>query len=384
MACAWRSIFSSTRLCASERIDPVARAEALLKKIRQAGASEAAVQQFVCKHAGEHWEEFYEALFGYESKVMARRDWGRLGAARTQRQGRPRPAAPDVRGMARSDHRMDRRPPGRPPRKRATAGTSKPSKRANYRATGSPSNRRQEKGARGRDVASSCTPPTSAQRRRTKLLDVTAPAADGRSPNARREGCRRRSDEAAQTPVLDDEGLEGFEHQSYFQRRYGGWAGFFLGPAVRLVLGAALLAGGVLWAKQNNLLPTREAATLVSGRVAQDIDPLSEGAIRKASQFPSASPTPATPRTTRALRVSFLSPALTHWVDGWYAAIAGVVLVLSAFSKAPKLGLFLVPAAVLMLFGPHFLPRLAGVPPQWGSVVLGLLIAAVGFQWTKD
>src|SRR5207253_495121 len=32
---------------------------------------------FVCKYCGTHWEEFYEALFGYEALLTARKLWSR-------------------------------------------------------------------------------------------------------------------------------------------------------------------------------------------------------------------------------------------------------------------------------------------------------------------
>ena len=35
------------------------------------------LRQFVCKYSGDHWEEFYESLFGYEAKLAARARWGR-------------------------------------------------------------------------------------------------------------------------------------------------------------------------------------------------------------------------------------------------------------------------------------------------------------------
>src|SRR5947209_15995664 len=36
------------------------------------GLSEEALQEFVCRFSGNRWEEFFEALFGYEAKVAAR------------------------------------------------------------------------------------------------------------------------------------------------------------------------------------------------------------------------------------------------------------------------------------------------------------------------
>ncbi len=52
--------------------------EALLRTLRQSGLDEEAIQQFVFANAGNHWEPLFEALFGYEHLVHARRQWARL------------------------------------------------------------------------------------------------------------------------------------------------------------------------------------------------------------------------------------------------------------------------------------------------------------------
>ena len=60
-----------------QRQVPIAQAEALFKSMRLRGLDEEALRQFVCKYSGNRWEEFYEALFGYEAKIQARQRWGR-------------------------------------------------------------------------------------------------------------------------------------------------------------------------------------------------------------------------------------------------------------------------------------------------------------------
>ena len=45
------------------------------------GLDEEELRQFVAKFAGRHWEEFFEALFGYEAKLAARAVLLRGGAA---------------------------------------------------------------------------------------------------------------------------------------------------------------------------------------------------------------------------------------------------------------------------------------------------------------
>ena len=52
----------------------------MLKAMRLKGLEEEKLRQFVCKYSENRWEEFYEALFGYEAKMRARETWGRVAA----------------------------------------------------------------------------------------------------------------------------------------------------------------------------------------------------------------------------------------------------------------------------------------------------------------
>ena len=47
------------------------------------GLEEATLRQFVCKYSGRRWEEFFEALFGYDAKVAAR-EWSRAELGRSR------------------------------------------------------------------------------------------------------------------------------------------------------------------------------------------------------------------------------------------------------------------------------------------------------------
>src|SRR5207249_7914946 len=52
-----------------------------LRRMRMHGLDEEELRQFVAKFAGRNWEEFFEALFGYEAKIAARAVLFRGGAA---------------------------------------------------------------------------------------------------------------------------------------------------------------------------------------------------------------------------------------------------------------------------------------------------------------
>ena len=62
----------------AERRGPLELAESIVRSLRRHGHDEDLVRQFVCTSCGQHWEELYEALFGYESMLAARDRWGRV------------------------------------------------------------------------------------------------------------------------------------------------------------------------------------------------------------------------------------------------------------------------------------------------------------------
>ncbi len=66
-------------------LEPV---EQLLKQLREKGVDESALHRFVAQCSGENWEELFEALFGYEAKMAARKQWGRDARGRPQRRFR--------------------------------------------------------------------------------------------------------------------------------------------------------------------------------------------------------------------------------------------------------------------------------------------------------
>ena len=64
------------RKIAAARREPLERVEQMLKSMRLHGLEEDSLRHFVCKYSGQRWEEFYEALFGYEAMLAARERWG--------------------------------------------------------------------------------------------------------------------------------------------------------------------------------------------------------------------------------------------------------------------------------------------------------------------
>lgn len=57
---------------ADQRRESLDKVEHMLRTLRLRGLSEEALQEFVADFAGDSWEEFFEALFGYEAKIAQR------------------------------------------------------------------------------------------------------------------------------------------------------------------------------------------------------------------------------------------------------------------------------------------------------------------------
>ncbi|MBX3418421.1 MAG: protein kinase [Pirellulaceae bacterium] len=84
---AWDAVVQ--RGIATQRAEALERGEKLLQQTRLSGVSENALQLFVAKYAGNQWEEYFEALFGYQAKRRAREELSRVGAGSRKQIWRP-------------------------------------------------------------------------------------------------------------------------------------------------------------------------------------------------------------------------------------------------------------------------------------------------------
>ena len=76
--------FGIDKVLAVKRKPAIDESEKLFKVLRLRGLNEDLLRQFVCKFAGNHWEEYFEELFGYPAKLRAR-NWlrGETGKRRS-------------------------------------------------------------------------------------------------------------------------------------------------------------------------------------------------------------------------------------------------------------------------------------------------------------
>ena len=337
--------FGIDRKVEAERSEPVAKAEQMLKSMRLHGLDEEALRQFVCKYSGENWEEFYEALFGYEAKRIARQHWGRGEGARPRKTHatwrEPIVAWIDAKQNARKAARE---------RKLLQ--------------------KIEEKGLEAQGVNL-----VTARRKAQRAADAMVAMAGEMKKEARspakaakseiRESIAQAMRKAAEKPeevLVDREGL--------LAARSDGPLGLVIGPKPRFLVGAALLAGCLPWMNQNQMISgekvkaaaaqAQEAA--VKAAQSKDINAVT-GAKFKVSDVLS------TPKKTRPLRLPFLPKKITGLFRNFAPGVAGLILVISSFFRGVKIALFAVPGAAIALFG---------IPSAWLGMVAGAGLGVLG------
>ncbi len=266
------------RQLAAQRREALQAVEQMLRTLRLGGVDEDSLRQFVCKYAGEQWEEFFEALFGYEAKLAARERWGK-GARGT---ARPRYAGwrePLLRWMA----------------------------------------ARQE----ARRLA----------RERKHLQRVEEQAL--RAQGVAETDARRKAAEQAENLVRKVRGRKQLDAEDDIRGRdFVWWMDRTIGPKLRFYSGALLVAGSVLWLWQNKLL-TREVvqqATQAAAEAASGGNEQGTGQVRELGRSWWQRAAQAQP-----VRLPFVPENVCRWVSNLNALVAGLLLLASAFTgEVPK------------------------------------------------
>ncbi|HYH66849.1 MAG TPA: serine/threonine-protein kinase, partial [Urbifossiella sp.] len=307
------------RRAEEQRAEPVRGCERLVRQLRAQGLDEDDVRLFVARFAGRYWEEFFEALFGYEAKLTTRAVLLRGGSA-----GRREKHAAWREPLLALIDRVERaRKEARDRRLLETV------ERERLQAEG---------------VA----------RAEAERQAATATAALLQAEQFRRTEAAR----AAPDFVFDATRPDPFA-------RLVGW---FVGPAVRAVAAAVLLAGCGLWAHQNGLLPGTEAGRRAVAAVgSQDLASLQEVATLGTAAAP--------------LAVDGVPPQLTAWADSWNVGLAGLLLFGSLCFRGNLMGLLVLTGAGLVVAGHHLgIQTVEPLREAHVGLMLGSVVALVGFR----
>jgi hypothetical protein len=316
------------RRIAAGRVAALEKARSLLVTLRLRGLSEETLHEFVYRSA-EPWEEFFEALFGYEARLAARIAHASVpgGAAR------PRFAAwrdPVVRWL---DHHLKARHHARLRRylesveqAYLTAQATASARAAAAIAQATAAVRQETAGAA--PVAAPTGPP-----RRVQIEDA------GERPSYALRGSAHRS---RLVPDL----LEGL-----------------LGGGVRFLLGAVLLMIALFWLYRRDLLPDSSNVEEWDWRQVWY-----EG------------------QTARPLAVPGVPPVVLQALCSVGAIAAGLVLVVSSLWRSWRLGLLTLLGAAVMLVGPvsGHVPAVESLGALPLCLAAGGILVAMGFLFGRD
>jgi len=350
--------FAVDKKIAMERREAIVNAENLIKSMRLNGLDEETLKQFLCKYAGEDWEEFYESLFGYEAKLKARHLWGRDEKGRMRRRfGLWRD--PIFRWIeAKQQQRRDRR---------------------EHRLL----QRFEEKGLEARGV-NLLTARRQANRAATAMITIA-----GEIKQAERQPGAVHVERIAIAPALRDaaahpERILDERETGLIRSESSDLIASLFGPGARFLAGALLLAGCLLWMHQNELLTqdkldeATKAATQIGAKAqaaateavsSQDLTVLQEAQSELAKID-----LPDLPDDTTPLHVSFLPAFLTKLFNSLSPGLAGLILLFSSLFRGARISRFAFPAAGIAWLGSSLVPALT---PLY-SAIAGLAVMAAG------
>ena len=339
--------FALDRPIEQARAGPIDRATTLIRGLRRLGVSEESVRRFAARQAGARWEEFHEALFGYDALRAARGRWGLdAGGKRRPRFARWRDPIIDA-----IDARIEAR------RRARDLVLFQAIEERNLEA-------------RGINLL-------TARRKARRIAEAIV--VYGRQ-------FRRAGQDAAGMPLMDaldrvaarpDDFLTTAEVEDpsgppAWREALDPIARTLFGPRARFLLGGVLLAGFFLWMHQNALIEAeaiRRAglnattdgergladARDLGRKVADKVQGVAEGATR-----------------TTSLEVRGLSPTLTRRLDGFGLGVAGLILVLSAGFRGIRFAAFAVPGALIAALGPQLIE--AGARPLGPASLMAMAI----------
>jgi serine/threonine protein kinase len=358
-----------------ERKPEVDRVQAMLRAMRLKGLEEERLRQFVCKYAENQWEEFYEALFGYESKMHARALWGRGEAGQERkkfgawRDGIVRWAEGRIarRKVEREERLLERLEEKRLRSKGASESEAKrKAKEAAEWIVGQAASVKEEKWRR---VAETVAAPGHGAAAAPVPGKGKLGLAFGHEPTEAEMAAAKR--ERARVSA---------------SRTFGGGVGMMLlGPQVRLGLGVLAIFVCLLWLNQNHALNAERVRGIVlesfEGGYAKIADPWKGRKVAAAAEGERV-----IPRKMEALWVPGVSARLTaeqqeKLLNRLTWGIAGILLVISSLWRGVRMSFLILPAVVGVIAG-----ELLGVPGVMGFAVwqvasLAGVVLALGAYW---
>jgi hypothetical protein len=345
---------------AAERRAPFEQIEGMLRSLRLQGLEEDALRQFVCKYSGSHWEEIYEALFGYEAKLLARDRWGRGEGAKA----RPMYAGwrdPIVRWI---DGKLIAR------REIKDQAVLQKIEERNLESQGVSlvtARRKAERAARAMVATAAEIKETIRHREGTIMVNRSIALA---------------MREAALTPekvLVDHERGQFHDGDAKGAGILARVATVVLGPKIRFLAGAALLAGCIAWMHQNAMISAEHASAAVEAAKSGDLNALQAQAQAGVARLKEHVAT-----ETKTLDLPVIPPAILTLVSSLGAGAGGLILIISSFVGGVRIALFAIPAAAITILGPRLgLPSFFGLDRSLIPSILGAGVLAAGLVFGR-
>jgi hypothetical protein len=340
--------FEFDRRVEAERRGAVDEARALLKALRLRGVGEETLRRFVRTAAGDDWEEFFEALFGFDA----------VGAARE-------PSDRGLRGLIRKR--------SVPWREWITAWVE-----ARLEARRQAREQLLLQSIEERGLVAEGVNLLTARRKARRIAEAMV-AVSAEIHAAAREPAPPTGTTAAGPPSIAraiDQAVHAPEHV-LVEREHGlirpetfwVWQLLF-GPRARFLLGAVLVVGCLLWVDQNGIV-TGTQIQEAAARAVEHPDPLK--ALRDTRIDVHV------PAQTKPLHLPFLPQPLANLFQGWGAGAAGVILILSALIRGARMALFALPGAAVAMIGPRLdVPAIGPLDSAMVSMAIGAGVALLG------
>ncbi len=341
--------YSLDRAAEEQRRLPIEATEKLIRRFRMQALDEESIRQFVAKFAGRDWEEIFEVLFGYEAKMVARAVLLRGGSAGV----REKHAAwrePLIALMNRIE-------------KCRRAARERKLLQAVERA---------------QLLAAGATPEAADDKAKAKAEAMVKAAGEVRDAEEQRARIGHASREAA-APVNVRQAVVAAEESPFAfiptpRDPLGAFIGLFVGPHVRTVAAALLLAACGLWVNQNGLLPDKAA---MEAQANQAVDTRDLSGLQTTA-------TANLHKPTRPLEIGGVPSEVTAWIDGWNIGVAGVLLLASLFYRGNVMSIFaLLGAAVTAVGHQYGIRTVEPFHAEHVALILGSVLALVGFRTAR-
>ena len=350
------------RAVAAERAGTLAESREMLKRMRLAGASEENIRKFICEFGGDGWEEFYEALFGYESKLQAREKWAKTlhGQERPEYASWRDPIAAWLNRRLEQLQQQQRDDKEPAPQAAPADASAKP--------------------------APALTPPKpTAEPDQVTQAHRMAEMMAQHAHQIAQDTIKRRDQATVPAPPLPpmppvtevtksqakDEPERQATRGHYLTRRYGGPLGIILAPALRFFIAAFLLTGFLMWRYDNRAALVAEVEQIRG----QDMDQVM--VLKPPTQTEANKLATAATEGDQPLRVQGVPDRLCDLTGSWPGGAAGLILLISSFIESSFCGLVMYGAAALALFGRELplVQQILGARAQIASIIAGGALA---------